>query len=305
MRILVTGREGQIARSLAVLAHDELIVTAVGRPDLDITDADSIARAIEAGRPDILVNPAAYTAVDRAESRAWDAFAINRDGARNTAAAAAAAGLPIIHVSTDYVFAGDKATPYVETDATGPTGIYGRSKLDGEQAVAAANPAHVILRTAWVYSSYGSNFLITMLRLASDRDVVRVVADQQGTPTYASDIAQGIVAVARMVLAAPSGEDWRGIFHMVAQGETSWAGFAEEIFAHSALRSGPCARVEQITTADYPTLARRPANSRLDTTKFRATFEYALPDWKDGVKRCLAELEAAGSVFGYQSALQL
>ena len=292
MRILVIGKEGQVARSLVALARDKLSVTALGRPDLDITDTNSIARAIEAARPDILVNPAAYTAVDRAESEAHVAFAVNREGACNVAAAAAAAGLPVIHISTDYVFAGDKAAAYVETDATGPSGIYGRSKLEGEQAVAGANPAHIILRTAWVYSPFGSNFLKTMLRLASDRDVVRVVADQHGTPTYAADIAQGIVAAARTVLAAPSREDWRGIFHMVAQGETSWAGFAEEIFAQSALRGGPCARVERIMTADYPTPARRPANSRLDTTKFRATFEHALPNWKDGVKHCLAELKA-------------
>ncbi|AZO42338.1 dTDP-4-dehydrorhamnose reductase [Mesorhizobium sp. M7D.F.Ca.US.005.01.1.1] len=290
MRILVTGQEGQVARSLAALANEELSVTTLGRPDLDITEAESIARAIELVRPDIVVNPAAYTAVDKAESEAQAAFAVNRDGARNVAAAAAAAGLPVIHVSTDYVFAGNKAAPYIETDATGPTGIYGSSKLEGEQAIAAANEAHVILRTAWVYSPYGHNFLKTMLRLAADRDVLRVVADQHGTPTYAPDIAEGIVAAARKVLSAPESEDWRGIFHMVAQGETNWASFAEEIFAQSARRGGPSARVEPITTADYPTPARRPAHSRLDTTKFRATFGHALPDWENGVARCLTKL---------------
>lgn len=290
MRILVTGRDGQVARSLTAAASRGLSATTLGRPDLDITDAGAIARAIDVVRPDIVVNPAAYTAVDRAESEAEAAFAVNRDGAGNVAAAAAAAGLPIIHISTDYVFAGGKTAPYVETDITGPTGVYGRSKLAGEQAVAAANPAHAILRTAWVYSAHGNNFVKTMLRLAGDRDVVRVVADQHGTPTYAADIAAGIVAVARRILAAPQRDDWRGIFHMVAAGETSWAGFAAEIFSQSAEHGGPGARVEQITTADYPTPARRPANSRLDTTKFRATFAYALPEWRSGVKRCVAEL---------------
>lgn len=293
MRILVTGRDGQVARSLAALAYDGLSITTLGRPELDVTDADSIARAIETVRPDILVNPAAYTAVDKAESEKESAFAVNREGARNAAATANAAGLPIIHVSTDYVFAGDKPSPYLESDATGPTGIYGRSKLEGEQAVAGANAAHAILRTAWVYSPYGHNFLKTMLRLAADREVLRVVADQYGTPTYAPDIADGIIAVARKIVSAPEREDWRGVFHMVAQGETNWAGFAEEIFTQSALRDGPCARVEPITTADYPTPARRPANSRLDTSRFRAAFEHSLPHWRDGVRRCVTELSGA------------
>lgn len=293
MRILVTGRNGQVAQALAACAADGLAVTALGRPELDITDRGSITRAIESVRPDILVNPAAYTAVDRAESEPDAAFAVNRDGAGCAAAAAAAAGLPIIHVSTDYVFAGDKASPYVETDATGPTGIYGRSKLAGEQAVAAANPAHAILRTAWVYSAYGSNFVKTMLRLAAEREVLRVVADQHGTPTYAADIAAGIIAAARKILEAPARQDWRGTFHMVAQGETNWADFAQEIFARSAEHGGAHARVERITTAEYPTPARRPCNSRLDTAKFRAAFDHALPDWRDGVRRCIAELTQA------------
>ncbi|KQZ81975.1 dTDP-4-dehydrorhamnose reductase [Mesorhizobium sp. Root157] len=290
MRILVTGKDGQVARSLAALSNEGMSIVALGRPDLDVTEANSIVHAIKTLRPDIVVNPAAYTAVDKAESEAQAAFAVNRDGARNVAEAAATMGLPVIHISTDYVFAGDRASPYLETDATGPTGIYGRSKLEGEQAVASANAAHVILRTAWVYSPYGHNFLKTMLRLAADRDVLRVVADQQGTPTYAPDIAGGIVTAARKVLSAPESEDWRGIFHMVAQGETNWAGFAEEIFIQSALHGGPSARIEPIATADYPTPARRPANSRLDTTKFRTTFGHALPDWKNGVARCFAEL---------------
>jgi dTDP-4-dehydrorhamnose reductase len=291
--VLVTGKEGQVARSLAALASPQLEFVTLGRPDLDITDVSSVTRAIERVGPAVIVNPAAYTAVDKAESESEAAFAVNRDGARNVAAAAAAADLPVIHFSTDYVFAGDKQDPYVETDPTGPTGVYGSSKLAGELAVAEANPAHVILRTAWVYSPYGANFVKTMLRLAADRDGLRVVGDQHGTPTYAPDIAEAVAVVARRLVEAPQARDWRGVFHMVATGETSWAGFAEAIFAESARRGGPTAAVEPITTADYPTPARRPANSRLDTRKFVSVFGHALPDWQDGVRRCLAALSAA------------
>jgi len=290
MRLLVTGRDGQVARALVGLAAPDLEVEALGRPELDITDRSSIDRAIARFGPDLLVNAAAYTAVDKAESEADAAFAVNRDGAGNAAAAAAAAGIPVIHLSTDYVFAGDGTAPYRETDPTGPAGVYGRSKLDGEGAVGAANPAHVILRTSWVYAPWGNNFAKTMLRLASDRDAVRVVADQHGAPTYAPDIAEGIVAVARTALTGSRSGDWRGVFHMTGGGETTWAGFAEAVFAESASLGGPSARVEPISTADYPTPARRPANSRLDNSKFRAAFAHALPDWRDGVGRCVRAL---------------
>ncbi|MBB3998229.1 dTDP-4-dehydrorhamnose reductase [Aureimonas pseudogalii] len=290
MRLLVTGREGQVAQALLALASDELDVVALGRPELDLTDRATIERAIAAHRPDVVVNAAAYTAVDKAESDEAAAFAVNRDGAGHAAAAAAAAGLPIVHLSTDYVFPGDKDGRYREDDATGPQGVYGRSKLAGEAAVASANPRHAILRTAWVYGAYGNNFLKTMLRLAETRDVLRVVADQLGTPTYAPDIAEGVVRVARR-LREPGASDATGVFHMVCEGETNWAGFAGEIFAVSALDGGPSALVEPITTAEYPTPAKRPANSRLDTTLFGDRFG-ALPDWRSGVVRCLAALKA-------------
>ncbi|KAA0972638.1 dTDP-4-dehydrorhamnose reductase [Aureimonas fodinaquatilis] len=288
MRILVTGSAGQVAQAMADLAGPDVEVVVQGRPVLDITDRSSIDRAIADVRPDIVVNAAAYTAVDKAESEEAEAFAVNATGAGNVAAASAAADLPVIHISTDYVFAGDKATPYVEADATGPQGAYGRSKLAGEEAVADANPQHVILRTAWVYGPYGNNFLKTMLRLAETRDVLRVVADQRGTPTYAPDIALGILAVARQMLYAPGAQV--GVFHMVAEGETNWAGFASEIFARSRETGGSYADVEPITTADYPTPAVRPANSRLETAKFRLAFGHALPRWQDGVARCLKAL---------------
>ena len=293
MRLLVTGREGQVAQSLLSLNGSGVAVAALGRPALDITDAASVRQAVEAERPDVVVNAAAYTAVDKAEAEEASAFAANCDGAANVAAAAAAAGVPMIHLSTDYVFSGTKPGPYVETDATGPQGAYGRSKLAGEAAVAAAAPDHAILRTAWVYAPTGQNFLRTMLRLGETRDTVRVVADQHGTPTYAPDIAAAIVEIARLMLARPGDASLRGVFHMVAGGETTWAGFAEEIFSRSAERGGPSARVEPIATADYPTPAVRPANSRLDTAKFRAAFAHPLPDWRSGVSCCLDALGAA------------
>ncbi|MBE7186480.1 MAG: dTDP-4-dehydrorhamnose reductase [Methylobacterium mesophilicum] len=289
--VLVAGASGQVARSLAALDASDLGFVALGRPDLDLGHRASIERAVDAHTPVAIVNAAAYTAVDKAESEPDAAFALNRDGAGVLAEVAAQYGLPIVHISTDYVFDGTKPEPYLETDATGPLGLYGRSKLEGEAAVAGANPAHVILRTAWVYSPYGANFLKTMLRLASERDTVRVVADQQGTPTYASDIAQGIVAVLRKALADPSNSDWRGIFNMVCEGETTWSGFAEEIFCRSKELNGPSARVEPIATADYPTPAKRPANSRLATDCFRRTFHHTLPEWRSGVGDCLAVLQ--------------
>lgn len=290
MRLLVTGREGQVAQALLGLDAPGLSVTAAGRPELDLTDAASIREAIALHRPDVLVNAAAYTAVDKAETDEDAAQAVNGEGAGNAAAAAHAAGLPIVHLSTDYVFAGDKSGPYVESDATAPQGAYGRSKLAGERLVAERNPRHAILRTAWVYGPYGANFLKTMLRLAETRDTLRVVADQRGTPTYAPDIANGIVAVAQRMLDRPDASDRQGIFHMVAGGSTTWAGFAAEIFRLSAERGGPSAAVEPIATADYPTPARRPANSRLDTSRFRSVFGHELPAWESGVPRCLDAL---------------
>lgn len=287
MRILVTGCEGQVAQALTGLSVADMVIMAIGRPDLDITDPTSVRKALEGFGPDIVVNAAAYTAVDRAETEPETAFSVNRDGARHVALASADAGVPVIHISTDYVFSGDKTGAYHESDETGPASVYGQSKLGGEQAVAAANPAHVILRTAWVYSAFGSNFLKTMLRLAADRDTVRVVADQHGSPTYASDIASGILAVARRIRAEPRGSEWRGVFHMTAAGQTTWAGFAEAIFAKSATLGGPSAHVEPITTADYPTPAKRPANSALSNDRFATVFGHSLPPWRISVDAAL------------------
>ncbi|BCH23921.1 dTDP-4-dehydrorhamnose reductase [Mesorhizobium sp. L-8-3] len=289
-KVLVTGKAGQMALALACLEAPDLEIVTLGRPELDIADRASVARAFAAVRPVIVVNTAAYTEVDKAETDVATAFAVNRDGAANVATAAAEQGCPVIHFSTDYVFPGDKPDPYRETDETGPVSVYGRSKLAGEQAVADANPAHVILRTAWVYSPDGRNFLKTMLRLARERDEIGVVGDQHGTPTSAAFLARAVAAVVRHVLADPAGASWRGVFHLVADGATDWAGFAEEIFAQSAKRGGPSARVRRITTADYKTAAARPANSRLDTTRLSAVFGIKPPRWQDDVAACVDAL---------------
>jgi len=266
------------------LRADDLKIVCLGRPELDLTDWTSVEGAIKQHQPDIVVNAAAYTAVDKANSEPEAAFAVNRDGARNVARSTAWMGVPIIHISTDYVFEGSQEAPYKESDPTCPTSVYGQSKLEGEHAVICENPAHVILRTSWVYSPWGNNFARTMLRLAADRDVVRVVADQFGTPTYAPAIADGILTVARHVLMSPGGKAWRGIFHMTSEGGTSWAGFAIALFEASACHGGPTANVVPIATAEYPTPTRRPLNSRLSTTRFTQQFAHSLGDWREGVR---------------------
>jgi len=290
MRLLVTGRSGQVASSLAALAGADLMVEMTGRPDFDLEAPANARDVIAAARPDVVISAAAWTAVDLAETEAERARLANVDGPAAIAASSAALGIPVIHLSTDYVFDGTKHSPYVETDEVGPTGVYGATKLAGERAVAAAQPDHVILRTAWVYAAEGKNFVRTMLRLAAGRDELGVVADQIGNPTFAPDIAAGIVAVARRLLADPQDRNLRGTFHMSGAGETSWAGFAEAIFAGSAARGGPSARVRPIATADYPTPARRPANSRLDCTKLADMHGVRLPHWQDGLARCLDRL---------------
>jgi dTDP-4-dehydrorhamnose reductase len=293
MRLLVAGAQGQLARALvdAARACDDFSVAALGRPQLDLADAASIARAIASVRPDLIVNAAAYTAVDKAESEPEAAFAINRDGAGALAAAARAAGCPIIHVSTDYVYDGTKREPYVETDATNPTGVYARSKLEGEIAIAATHAEHIILRTAWLYAPYGQNFLRTMLRLARERPQLRVVADQHGNPTYVPHLADAILAIA-MQLGSSGPTRPSGIYHATASGETTWHGFATAIIGAAARVGVPQVPVVAITTPEYPTPAKRPANSRLDCGKLARTFGVRLPPWQQGVAECIAELES-------------
>ncbi len=293
MRIAVTGREGQVARALAEAgpARGTTIVL-VGRPALDLADPSGVLPALREARPDVVVNAAAYTAVDKAESEPDLAMAVNGRGAGAVAEAAKALGVPVIQISTDYVFDGTADRPYREDDATGPMGVYGASKLAGETAVAAANPRHAILRTAWVYAPFGANFVRTMLRLAGTRDEVGVVADQHGCPTAALDIADAVIDVARRLAAAPDDGSLTGMFHLAGQGEAVWADVAEAVFAASSARGGPQARVRRITTADYPTPARRPANSRLDGAKLTRIYGLTLPAWQDSVTACVHRLLA-------------
>jgi dTDP-4-dehydrorhamnose reductase len=288
MRIAVTGREGQVARSLLERARDGTEIVLVGRPNLDLADPSTIAPALQAARPDLVVSAAAYTAVDMAENEPGIAHAVNAVGAGAVASAAAALGVPVVHLSTDYVFDGSKQGAYVETDQTGPIGVYGASKLAGEQAVAAANPRHAILRTAWVYSPFGKNFVRTMLRLAEARDELTVVADQVGNPTSALDIADAILAAAPQLLSGRT--DVFGIFNLAGTGTTNWADFAREILAASDRIGGPSARVTDLTTAQFPTLARRPANSHLSSEKFARTFGWTAPDWRASTNQVVARL---------------
>jgi len=291
LRIAVTGREGQVVRSLiergSVSGHE--IIT-LSRPEFDLAgDPEAIVRAIQMANPDVIVSAAAYTAVDKAEDEPDLAFAVNAAGAAAVARAARDLGVPLVHLSTDYVFDGAKGAPYVEDDATEPTGIYGLSKLAGEHAVFAAHDNVAVLRTAWVYSPFGTNFVRTMLRLAGDRDEVGVVADQRGNPTSALDIADGIVAVAANLVRLTE-PGLRGIFHITGQGEASWAEFAQAIFDASAAADGPSARVRPITTEEFPTRARRPANSRLDCEKLDRIHGVRLPDWRGSTAAVVARL---------------
>lgn len=293
MRIAVTGKSGQVVTSLiergTAAGHD---VVPLGRPELDLADAGSIGHTLAAAEPEAIVSAAAYTAVDTAENEPDLAHAINGEGAAAVAAAAADLGVPLIHLSTDYVFDGRLDRPWTERDPTRPTGVYGVSKLAGEEAVLAIYPGNsAVLRTAWIYSPFGNNFVRTMLRLAGERDEVSVVVDQIGNPTNALDIADGVLEVAGNLIAhdAPA---LRGIFHMSGRGEASWAEFAQAVFAASAARGGPSAAVKPVGTSDYPTPARRPANSRLDCTKLARAHRVILPDWREALPPVVGRLLA-------------
>lgn len=292
MRILVTGRSGQLASCLAeAAAASGIEIVLAGRPELDLAVPDTITRAIDRYAPELVVNAAAYTAVDKAETEMDAAFAINARGAGHVATAAARAGLPILHVSTDYVFDGTKPAPYVESDPVAPTSAYGRSKREGEVRVMDANARHVILRTAWVHSPFGSNFVKTMLRLASTRPRIGVVDDQVGSPTYAPDLAMVVLGVAQSLSGrAPNDDPPWGIYHAAGRGEATWCGLAREVFAVSGRHGGPVAMVDAIPTSAYPTPARRPANSRLDTTKLKTAFALELPDWREGAAACVTRV---------------
>ena len=288
--LLVVGRTGQLARSLVAVANERnLSLVAAARPELDIGDVASIDRIADTYRPRAIINAAAYTAVDKAESEIDLAFKINRDGAGYLARVAERLRIPFIHVSTDYVFDGSKLTPYQEDDRPSPLGIYGRSKRDGEISVLGSNPAAVIIRTSWVYSPYGHNFVKTMLRLGETRDQIQVVDDQYGAPTSARDLAQAIIEIVEQMEGRPA-ENLGGIYHLTAAGKTTWYGFATAIFAGWASRGRHVPALKAITTADYPTPARRPVNSQLDCSKAVRVFGVRLPHWRQALESCLDEL---------------
>ncbi len=288
IRIAVTGKAGQVATAFAERAalQDGFEVILLGRPEMDLSAPATVEAAINAARPDLVINAAAYTAVDKAETEEAEAFAVNRDGAASVASAAKAAGAGLIHISTDYVYSGDNSRPWRENDPVGPVNAYGRSKLAGEIAVRQAHDRALILRTAWVYSPFGANFVKTMLRVGRERDHLRVVDDQLGNPTGAFDIADAVLAMAPRAVAGESG----GTYHFCGKGSTTWFGFASEIFAQSAALGGPSPRLEPISTAQYPTPAQRPSNSRLDTTAFETRFGHHPQQWQASLGETLSRL---------------
>ena len=290
MRILLAGAAGQVALSLVEAGRARGVdLVALGRPDLDLTRESDVVRVVADVKPDVVINAAAFTAVDLAESEPEAAHLLNATAAGWLAREAARVDAPILHVSTDYVFDGAKASPYVETDPTNPLGAYGRSKLAGEEGIRASGCDHLIFRTSWVYAARGANFLRTILRLAAEREELRIVADQVGAPTWARLIAEATALALRQALAERRhGRFESGLFHLTCAGETSWHGFASLIVAS---RGGLRVKtVTPIATADYPTPAKRPANSRLNTDAFRARFGLALPDWRDCLPLCLEEI---------------
>lgn len=284
MRALVFGTTGQVARELALTAAG-VELTALGRGEVDLADAAACAAAVAGAEADVVINAAAYTAVDQAEDEPTLAQTINGAAPGAMARAAAAKGVPFLHVSTDYVFDGAPGRPWREDDPTGPLGAYGMSKRAGEEAVLAAGGDAVILRTAWVFSSHGRNFVKTMLGVGRGRDEMRVVGDQRGGPTPARDIAEALWTIARARLA---GRGAPGIYHFAGAPAVSWAEFAEAVFAESGWAERP--RVTAIATADWPTRARRPANSVLDCGAISRAFGIAQPDWRAGLARVVAEL---------------
>ena len=280
MKLLVTGRSGQLARSLGEQSGRDngIEFLFAARPDVDLSVPGSVADAIRAASPDLVVNAAAYTEVDRAADEPDLANRVNADAAAEAAAAAAELGIPIIQLSTDYVFDGQLDRPYAEGDAVNPIGAYGRSKLAGEQSVAAANPRHLILRTAWVYSPFGRNFVRTMVAAARDRDSLNVVDDQHGSPTSALDLADAILAIA-----ANWPLDSGRIYHIAGSGSASWFELASEVMANCHRLGLPAAEVRPIGTADWPTRAARPRNAVLDSDAINRDLGIRLPDWRQSV----------------------
>lgn len=287
MKILITGQHGQVSRELQqrLPSLGELIV--LGREQLDLANPDQIRQQVRAHRPDLIINAAAHTAVDQAESEPELAFAINAIAPGILAEEAKTLGIPLIHYSTDYVFDGSKPAPYTEADTPNPLGVYGQSKLAGEQAITAVSGDYLILRTSWVYSSHGKNFLLTMQRLLQEKPHLRIVADQIGAPTWAGSIANSTRALIERWQAGEPGP-W-GVYHLTARGETSWFGFAEAIGEYLRKQGKACAELEPIPSSAYPTPAKRPLNSRLDCSRLQQQWHVSQPAWHDALRECLAQ----------------
>ena len=293
MKVLVTGREGQLVRSLVERARGrpELEIVAVGRPDLDLESPATVREAVLAARPGLVVNAAAYTAVDQAEDEPERAFRINGEAAGELAAAAREAGAGFVQISTDYVFDGSAEGAYAETAPLRPLGVYGQSKALGEERVREAHPEATIVRTSWVYSPYGRNFVRTMLALAETRNALNVVADQTGCPSSALDLADGILALVDTCAAGGSGGSGE-TYHLAGTGTASWAELASFIFEEAAARGLPSAVVHPIPTSAWPTRAERPRNSVLDSSKFERDFGYRAPHWRAAVAEVVERLAA-------------
>lgn len=293
MNILVVGRSGQLAIELVKASWpDGMRVVAMGRDQLDVTNAAAVDRGVNAAKPDIIINAAAYTAVDRAESDRDRAFAVNHLGPQYLAEAAARHGAVLLHVSTDYVFSGDGKTAWRETDEPQPRSVYGQSKLAGERAIAAILPRHIILRTSWLFAAHGQNFVRTMLRLGNERDRLTIVDDQRGCPTAAADLARVIVQVARALARSQAGF---GIYHYAGRGAVTWYQFATTIFAMAGDLIAKAPLLVPISTAEFAAAAPRPAFSVLDCAKIERVFGVVPSDWRRDLERVLADIRVAGS----------
>jgi dTDP-4-dehydrorhamnose reductase len=285
MKILLLGQHGQVSQALQQSLGRHIELTVLGREQLDLTEPHEIRQQVLQQRPALIINAAAHTAVDQAESEPELAFAINATAPGILAEAAAELGAPLIHYSTDYVFDGSKATPYHEANTPNPLSVYGRSKLAGEQAITAVGSAHLILRTSWVYSQHGKNFLLTMQRLLQERDSLNVVDDQIGAPTWAGTIAHTTAQLIERWHTGQSGP-W-GVYHMTAKGQASWFDFAKEIAAHLQSKGKRVAELHPIPSSAYPTPAQRPLNSRLDCLRLEQDWQIQLPDWQSALNECL------------------
>jgi len=288
--ILIFGARGQVGRELmALAAARKIAAVGLSRSEASIADNYTVRSAIDTQRPAVVVNAAGYTAVDRAERDAESATVANVTGPAILAAACADAGVPLIHLSSAYVFDGLKKTPYVETDRVNPLGVHGRTKAEGEAKIREAAKRHVILRSSWIYGVYGRNFLRTILRLAGERDELKMVADQFGCPTASIDLAEAILVVVRKLADKPNTS---GTFHFAGSGRATWLGFAEEIVRRQTIFTGRTPKVTAISTAEYPSAAKRPTNCELDSSKFATTFGYKARPWQERVAEVVAQLSA-------------